>query len=61
GNIVYAGRLGEPGPQLPAGTYTIVIDTAPAITLTNVVVSEQQTTMITVEKASGGYQAEVGN
>lgn len=61
GNIVYAGRLGEPGPQLPAGTYTIVIDTSPAITLTDVVVSDQQTTMITLEKANGGYQAEVGN
>jgi len=61
GNIVYAGRLGEDGPQLPAGTYTIVIDTTPAITLTNVVVSDQQTTMVTVEKANGGYQAEVNN
>ncbi len=61
GNIVYAGRLGEDGPQLPAGTYTIVIDTTPAITLSNVVVSDQQTTMVTVEKANGGYQAEVNN
>lgn len=61
GNDVYAGRLGESGPQLPAGVYTIVIDTTPAITLSNVVVSEQQTTQITVEQANGGYQAEVNN
>ncbi|MCK5213292.1 MAG: hypothetical protein KAQ74_05150, partial [Dehalococcoidia bacterium] len=61
GNIVFTGRLGESGPQLPTGTYTIVIDTTPAITLTNVVVSEQQTTLVTVEQANGGYQAEVDN
>jgi len=61
GSIVSTGRLGEAGPQLPAGAYTIVIDTTPAITLTNVVVTEQQTTTVTVEQANGGYQAEVGN
>ena len=61
GDVVYAGRLGEAGPQLPAGSYTIVIDTNPPITLSNVQVEEQQTTMITVEKANGGYQADVGN
>jgi len=61
GNVVFAGRLGEPGSQLPTGAYTIVIDTNPPITLTNVLVQEQQTTMITVEQANGGYQAEVDN
>jgi len=61
GNVVFAGRLGDSGPQLPAGSYTIVIDTTPAITLSNVIVSEQQTTQITVEQANGGYQAEVNN
>jgi len=61
GNVVFAGRLGDSGPQLPTGSYTIVIDTTPPITLSNVVVQEQQTTMITVEQANGGYQAEVGN
>jgi hypothetical protein len=58
-NVVFAGRLGESGPQLPAGAYTIVIDTTPAITLSNVVISEQLTTHVTVEQANGGYQAEV--
>jgi len=61
GAIVFSGRLGDSGPQLPAGTYTIIIDTNPAITLSNVVVEEQRTTMITVEQSNGGYQAEVGN
>ncbi|MCK5584606.1 VWA domain-containing protein [Candidatus Bipolaricaulota bacterium] len=61
GNIVFTGRLGDSGPQLPTGAYTIVIDATPPITLTNVLVREQQTTLITVEQANGGYQAEVGN
>lgn len=61
GNIVFTGRLGDSGLQLPTGTYTIVIDATPPITLTNVLVREQQTTLITVEQANGGYQAEVGN
>jgi len=61
GTIVYSGRLGQDGPQLPAGTYTIVIDATPPITLNDVVVEEQQTTMIRVEQSNGGYQAEVEN
>ena len=61
GNVVFTGRLGESGPQLPTGSYTIVIDTNPPITLTNVVVQEQQTTRVTVEQSNGGYQAEVDN
>jgi hypothetical protein len=61
GNVVSTGRLGESGPQLPTGAYTIVIDTNPPITLTNVVVQEQRTTLITVEQSNGGYQAEIGN
>ena len=61
GNVVYEGRLGGDGPQLPTGTYSIVIDTTPPITLSNVVVQEQQTTQVTVEQSNGGYQAEVNN
>lgn len=61
GNVVYEGRLGGDGPQLPTGTYSIVIDTTPPITLSNVVVQEQQTTQVTVEQSNGGYQAEVSN
>jgi hypothetical protein len=61
GTVVFRGQLGDVGPQLPTGTYTIVIDTAPPITLSNIVVREQQTTTIRVEQANGGYEAEVGN
>ncbi len=61
GNVVYEGRIGEPGPSLPAGIYTVVIDTSPPITLTNVIVQDQSTTLITVEQENGGVHAEVDN
>lgn len=61
GNEVFSGRLGEAGPQLPEGTYNVVIDTTPPITLNNVEVQGDQTTMITVEQANGGFEAAVGN
>lgn len=61
GIIVFEGRLGGDGPQLPTGSYTIVIDTTPAITLTNVVVSDQQTTTVNVQQTNGSYQADVDN
>lgn len=61
GQMVFSGRLGEESPpQLPAGAYRVVIDTDPQIVLDNVIVEEQRTTVITVERANGGYQAEVG-
>lgn len=60
GNLVYSGRLGEAsGPRLPVGTYRVVINTQPAISGT-AVVSEQQTTTITVERQDGRYQADFG-
>ena len=61
GNVVFQGRIGEDGPALPAGVYTVVIDTSPPITLTSVIVQGQSTTLITVEQANGGFHAEVGN
>jgi hypothetical protein len=61
GNIVFQGRIGEDGPSLPAGVYTVVIDTTPPITLTSVVVHGQSKTLITVEQANGGFRAEVDN
>jgi hypothetical protein len=61
GNVVYTGRLGgDTAPQLPAGTYRVVIGTTPQIVLDQVVVEDQQTTTITVEKTNGGYQADIG-
>ncbi len=61
GALVYSGRLGEAtGPQLPVGTYRVVINSSPAITLDNVVVSEQRTTVVTVEQQNGGLHADIG-
>jgi len=60
GNAVYVGRLGDEGPKLPAGTYRVVIDTDPPIVLENVLISEEETTKITVERADGSYRAQVG-
>jgi Mg-chelatase subunit ChlD len=61
GSLVYSGRLGEAtGPQLPAGTYRVVIGTRPPIVLENVVVSSQQTTIITVEQQNGSYTTGIG-
>jgi len=59
GNVVFEGRIGQDGPSLPAGTYTVVIDANPPITLTNVVVVDQSTTLITVEQENGGFRAEI--
>ncbi len=61
GNTVFEGRIGEAGPALPAGVYTVVIDSNPPITLTGVVVRDQSTTLITVEQTNGEFHAEVGN
>lgn len=60
GNVVYEGVLGEAGPQLPIGTYTVILDTDPPITQ-QVTVSEQQTTVITVTQENGSYRTEVDN
>ncbi len=60
GNVVYAGQLGDQGPKLPAGTYRVVIGTSPEIVLEQVVISDQQTTTIKIERSDGGYQAAVG-
>jgi len=60
GNVVYSGRLGDQGPKLPAGTYRVVINTSPEIVLEQVVISDQQTTTIKVERSNGSYEAKVG-
>ena len=61
GNVVFEGRIGQDGPSLAAGVYTVVINASPPITLTGVVVQDQLTTLITVEQSDGGFRAEVGN
>ncbi len=59
GQEVFSGNLREPAPNLPAGVYRVVIDTLPPTVVENVIVSANKTTMITVERADGGYKAEV--
>ncbi len=62
GTLVYTGRLGEAtGPQLPAGSYRVVIGTTPPIVLENVQVTDQQTTLVNVEQQGGQYRAAVGS
>jgi len=62
GTLVYSGRLGDEvaAPQLPIGTYRVVINTTPPIVLENVVVSSQQTTVVSVEQQGAGITAHVG-
>ena len=61
GNIVFEGRIGQDGPSLAAGIYSVVIHATPPITVTGVVVQDQSTTLITVEQSNGAFRAEVGN
>jgi hypothetical protein len=58
---VYAGRLGDDGPRLPTGNYRVVIDSTPQIVLAQVLISDGQITMVTVERTNGGYHADVGS
>jgi hypothetical protein len=51
GALMYSGRLGEEtSPQLPVGSYRIVVGTDPPIVFENVVIASQQTTVVTVEQ-----------
>ena len=55
---VFSGIIGEPGPQLPSGSYRVIIDTRPTIEL-NVEVQSGKTTQIELKRSNGGYSAEV--
>jgi len=60
GDVVYEGRLGDSGPgQLPAGTYTVIIDSIPPIELTDVVITGDGTTRIVIDSVGGQLRAEV--
>jgi Mg-chelatase subunit ChlD len=49
GALVYSGRLGEAtSPQLPAGSYRVVVNTQPVTVVENVVVLGGQTTIVPV-------------
>ena len=55
----HAGILGDTVPPLPAGTYQVVIDTAPPTVASGVVVAAGRTTVVTIKRTDGTYQAEV--
>jgi hypothetical protein len=49
GALVYSGRLGEAtSPQLPAGSYRVVVNTQPVTVVENVVVLGGQTTIVPI-------------
>ncbi len=58
GQKVFEGVLGETGPQLPSGTYRVVILTSPPLVLENVNVQSGQTTQIKLNRTDAGYTAE---
>jgi hypothetical protein len=58
GTEVFSGVIGEPGPQLPSGSYRVIIDTRPTIEL-NVEVQSGKTTQVELKRSNGGYSAEV--
>jgi len=60
GTAMFAGRLGEAGPQLTAGIYRVVIDTTPPLVVTGVVVEDRETTRILIERVDGSFKAQVG-
>lgn len=59
GREVFTGDLSKAAPKLPPGIYRVVIDTAPFTVVDNVVVQASKTTTITINRADGGYQAQV--
>jgi hypothetical protein len=51
GAVVFTGRLGEEQiPRLDVGTYRVVVNTQPPIIFDNVVITDNQTTTVTVEQ-----------
>ena len=59
GRQVLTGALGDPDPNLPVGTYRVVIDTTPPLEVPNVCVERERTTQITLTRSTDGYSAKV--
>jgi hypothetical protein len=59
GREVFVGSVAKPGPQLPTGTYRVVIDTLPPLVLPSVSVQPARVTTVTLQRADGVYTAEV--
>ncbi len=58
GKKVFDGVLGEAGPQLPPGSYRVVLLSNPPLVLENVVVQSGETTKIQVTRTESGYKAD---
>ena len=58
GGMVFDGVLGEAGPQLPPGSYRIVLLSNPPLVLENVIVQSGETTKIQVTRNENGYSAD---
>ena len=58
GAKVFDGVLGEPGPQLPPGSYRVVLLSNPPLVLEDVVVQSGETTKIQVTRTQSGYSAD---
>jgi hypothetical protein len=59
GNEVFSGEVGKSGPQLPPGTYKVVLDTPTPVTVDNVVVESGQKTQIEVNRSDGSYTTSI--
>jgi len=55
---VFDGVLGEAGPQLPPGSYRVVLLSNPPLVMENVVVQSGETTKIQVTRNESGYSAD---
>jgi Ca-activated chloride channel family protein len=58
GAKAFDGVLGELGPQLPSGSYRIVLLSNPPLVLENVVVQSGETTKIQVTRTESGYSSD---
>lgn len=58
GAMVFDGVLGEPGPQLPPGSYRVVLLSNPPLILENIVVQSGETTKIQVTRTESGYSSD---
>ena len=58
GAKVFDGVLGEAGPQVPPGSYRIVLLSNPPLVLENVVVQSGETTKIQVTRTESGYSSD---
>jgi hypothetical protein len=57
GEKVFEGIIGEEGPQLAPGTYSVVVLGTPALVVDSVIVRPGETTKYEVTRTNTGYSA----